>query len=165
VGMFEHVGVPQYDAFFAKIGALLTEDGLALLHAIGHKGPPDATGPWIRKYIFPGGYSPALSETFAAIERQDLWATDVEIWRLHYAETLAEWDRRFEANRDQAKAMFDERFCRMWEFFLATSEFAFRHGGHMVFQIQLAKKPDAAPLTRAYMRKAEKALKQSDGGG
>ncbi len=160
IGMFEHVGVTHYDAFFRKLDDLLADDGLALLHAIGRKGPPTTTGPWIRKYIFPGGYSPALSETFAAIERSGLWACDIEILRMHYAETLKAWARRFADNRDAAAQMFDERFCRMWEFYLSTSEFAFRYGGHMVFQIQLAKSPTAAPITRDYMRAAEKSLRK-----
>ncbi|MEE2692434.1 MAG: cyclopropane-fatty-acyl-phospholipid synthase family protein [Pseudomonadota bacterium] len=160
VGMFEHVGVPHYTEFFEKLSDLLAGDGLALLHAIGRKGPPDVTGPWIRKYIFPGGYSPALSETFAAIERSGLWASDIEILRLHYADTLREWERRFQANRADIAAMFDERFCRMWEFYLSTSEFAFRVGGHMVFQIQLAHERDAAPIRRDYIQQAETALKE-----
>lgn len=162
IGMFEHVGVPHYNEFFNKVYDLLEDDGIALLHAIGHRGPPNTTGPWIRKYIFPGGYSPALSETFAAIERSDLWVTDTEILRMHYAWTLEEWNRRFQEKRSAVADMFDERFCRMWEFYLSTSEFAFRHGGHMIFQIQLAKTVDAAPFKRDYMRKAEKSLRDKD---
>ena len=164
VGMFEHVGVPYYSGFFEKLSDLLAEDGVALLHSIGHKGPPNVTGPWIRKYIFPGGYSPALSETFAAIERSGLWATDVEILRLHYADTLKEWERRFQANRREIASLFDERFCRMWEFYLSSSEFAFRVGGHMVFQIQLAHQRDAAPIRRDYMLEAEAALREQESG-
>lgn len=163
IGMFEHVGVPQFGQFFDKINAVLTEDGFGLLHAIGTMNGPGVTGPWIRKYIFPGGYSPALSETFAAIEEAGLWVTDTEILRMHYAKTLAEWEKRFQANREEAAAMFDEKFCRMWEFYLSSAEFAFRHGGHMNFQIQLAKKPGAVPLTRNYMRKNEKTLKSLGG--
>lgn len=163
IGMFEHVGVQHYPEFFRKLRRLLADDGLALLHAIGRKGGPGATGAWIRKYIFPGGYSPALSETLAAIEPTGLWVTDVEILRLHYADTLKEWERRFQKNRGEAKAMFDERFCRMWEFYLSTSEFAFRHGGHMVFQIQLAKDVNAAPVTRDYIQEAESLLFSRDG--
>ncbi len=161
IGMFEHVGVPHYNEFFDKLYDLLEDDGSALLHAIGHRGPPNTTGPWIRKYIFPGGYSPALSETFAAIERSGLWVTDMEILRMHYAETLNAWRRRFDENRDTVAEMFDERFCRMWEFYLTTSEFAFRHGGHFVFQIQLAREVDALPFKRDYMRKAEKRLRDA----
>ncbi len=157
VGMFEHVGVAHYQAFFSKIKSLLTDDGCALIHSIGRKGGPGTTGRWIQKYIFPGGYSPALSETLAEIEKVKLWVTDVEIWRLHYAETLAEWDRRFQDNRDKVSAMFDEKFCRMWEFYLIVSEYTFRYGNHMNFQIQLSKTVDALPLSRDYMHKAEKA--------
>lgn len=164
VGMFEHVGAPFYNRFFAKVRDLLRDDGAALLHSIGRRDGPDATGAWVRKYIFPGGYTPAMSEVFAATERQGLWVTDVEILRRHYADTLLEWERRFQARRADARAMFDERFCRMWEFYLITSEFAFRYGGHMVFQMQLAKTSQALPLTRDYMRAAELALKEKDGG-
>ena len=158
IGMFEHVGVPQFGQFFDKIREVLNDDGFGLLHSIGTQKGPGVTGPWIRKYIFPGGYSPAISETFKAIEASGLWATDMEILRLHYAETLAEWERRFQANREKAADLFDERFCRMWEFYLSTAEFAFRHGGNMNFQIQIAKNVGAVPLTRDYMRKNEKAL-------
>lgn len=162
VGMFEHVGVPFYNEFFNKIDDLLADDGVALLHAIGRRGPPATTGPWIRKYIFPGGYSPSLSETFAAIERSALWVSDVEILRMHYAATLREWHRRFQDNREKVRAMFDERFCRMWEFFLSTSEFAFRYGGLMVFQIQLTKHVASTPFKRDYMLDAERALMKND---
>jgi cyclopropane-fatty-acyl-phospholipid synthase len=151
VGMFEHVGVAHYEEYFSKIKSLLTEDGIALVHSIGRKGGPGTTGAWIRKYIFPGGYSPALSETFAEIEKAKLWVTDCEILRLHYAYTLAEWDKRFQANREQIAVMFDERFCRMWEFYLVISEFSFLYGNHMNFQIQLTKDVHAAPITRNYM--------------
>ncbi len=163
VGMFEHVGVTHYPEFFNKVSDLLNHDGLALLHSIGARSGPGVTGPWIRKYIFPGGYSPALSETLAVIEQTDLWVADIEILRLHYAKTLSEWSRRFAANREKAAEMFDERFCLMWEFYLATSEFAFRNGGHMVFQMQLSKKVDAAPLQRDYIFETERALRVRDG--
>lgn len=151
VGMFEHVGVPNYQEYFDNIARLLTEDGVAVVHSIGRKSPPSRTQPWIRKHIFPGGYIPALSEVFPAIERSGLWVTDMEILRLHYAETLKHWRTRFLARRDEALAMYDERFCRMWEFYLASSEVAFRQLGHMVFQLQLTKRTDAAPLTRDYL--------------
>ncbi len=151
VGMFEHVGVAHYEEYFSKIKSLLTEDGIALVHSIGRKGGPGTTGAWIRKYIFPGGYSPALSETFAEIEKAKLWVTDCEILRLHYAYTLAKWNKRFQANREQIAVMFDERFCRMWEFYLVISEFSFLYGNHMNFQIQLTKDVHAAPITRNYM--------------
>jgi len=151
VGMFEHVGVGHYAEFFEKIRDVLTDDGCALVHSIGRKGGPGTTGKWIRKYIFPGGYSPALSETYAEIEKVGLWVTDMEILRLHYAWTLAEWEKRFQANRDAVVAMKDERFARMWEFYLVISEFSFLYGKHMNFQIQLAKDVHALPPTRNYM--------------
>jgi cyclopropane-fatty-acyl-phospholipid synthase len=151
VGMFEHVGVRHYLEFFAALRDLLTEDGVALLHSIGRADGPGATNPWIRKYIFPGGYAPALSEVLPVVERLGLWVTDVEILRLHYAETLRLWRRRFRANRARIAELYDERFCRMWEFYLVGSELAFRRMGHMVFQLQLAKRQDAVPLTRDYV--------------
>jgi len=151
VGMFEHVGVPNYDEFFQQIARLLTDDGVAVIHSIGRKNGPDITNPWIDKYIFPGGYIPALSEVLPAIERAGLWVTDIEILRLHYARTLADWQARYQANRAAVAALYDERFCRMWDFYLASSESAFRHQGHMNFQIQLAKRIDAVPFTRDYV--------------
>ena len=151
VGMFEHVGVRHYPEFFAKLRSLLKDDGVALLHSIGRSDGPGVTNPWIRKYIFPGGYSPALSEVLSVIERAGLWVTDVEVLRLHYADTLREWRRRFAATRDEVRRIYDERFCRMWEFYLAGAEVAFRREGHMVFQIQIAKHVDAVPRTRDYM--------------
>ena len=126
-------------------------DGIALLHSIGRMDGPGATNPWLRKYIFPGGYSPALSEVVPVAERQRLWITDVEILRLHYAETLRHWRVRFEQNRDRIRALYDERFCRMWEMYLCGAELAFRRDGHLVFQMQLAKAVDTVPLTRDYM--------------
>jgi cyclopropane-fatty-acyl-phospholipid synthase len=151
VGMFEHVGAPNYDEYFATVARLLTDDGVAVIHSIGRKTPPSRTQPWIAKHIFPGGYIPALSEALPAIERSGLWVTDMEILRLHYADTLRAWRHRFLARRAEALAMYDERFCRMWEFYLASSEVAFRQLGHMVFQVQLTKRPDAVPLTRDYL--------------
>jgi cyclopropane-fatty-acyl-phospholipid synthase len=151
VGMFEHVGAKHYDEFFSKVRTLLEDDGIMLLHAIGRMEPPGHTNAWLRKYIFPGGYAPALSEVVAAVERAGLWITDIEILRLHYAETLAEWTRRFRANRDAIKKLYDERFCRMWEFYLTGCEISFRYFDQMVFQMQIAKRPDAAPLTRDYI--------------
>ena len=151
IGMFEHVGVPQYEAFFAKVLSVLPDDGCALIHSIGRKGGPSATDAWTRKYIFPGGYSPALSETLAAAERSGAWVTDIETWRLHYAYTLKCWWDRFQENRQQAEEMFDARFCRMWEFYLAAAEMSFRHGKHMNFQLQIAPTRDALPIARDYM--------------
>ena len=156
VGMFEHVGLPHYEEYFRKISELLTEDGVAVLHSTGRMDGPGRTSPWIRRYIFPGGYSPALSEVIPIIERCGLWVTDVEILRMHYAETLREWRRRFAANRHRIAELYDERFCRMWEFYLAGSEVTFRHNGHMVFQIQLAKRVDSVPLTRDYIYEWER---------
>ncbi|SJM65661.1 Cyclopropane-fatty-acyl-phospholipid synthase [Brevundimonas diminuta 3F5N] len=151
VGMFEHVGVPNYQEYFDTVARLLDDDGVAVIHAIGRKSPPNRTQPWVRKYIFPGGYIPALSEVLPAIERAGLWVTDMEVLRLHYAETLRLWRERFLARRGEALAMYDERFCRMWEFYLAASEVAFRELGHMVFQLQLTKKQTAVPLSRDYL--------------
>jgi len=157
VGMFEHVGVSHYRAFFDTVAHCLRPDGVALVHAIGRGDGPGTTNPWITKYIFPGGYCPALSEVFTAIEKTDLGTMDVEILRLHYAETLRHWRWRFTANRDAIAGLYDERFCRMFEFYLCGSELAFRREGHMVFQIQLAHRPDATPLTRDYLYGAETA--------
>ncbi len=137
---------------------MLKPDGVMVLHSIGRAGPPSATNPFIRKHIFPGGYIPALSEVLPAIEKSGLMVTDVEILRLHYAETLKHWRQRFLANRERAKAIYDERFCRMWEFYLAGSEAAFRWQDLMVFQIQLAHRNDTLPITRDYIGKCEKAL-------
>jgi cyclopropane-fatty-acyl-phospholipid synthase len=157
VGMFEHVGVNHYPAFFRKMRELLADDGVALLHTIGRSDGPGATSPWIRKYIFPGGYSPALSEVLPVIEKCGLFVTDVEVLRLHYAETLKAWRTRFRENWNTIKALYDERFCRMWEFYLAGSEMAFRHQGLVVFQIQIAKRVDAVPITRDYIVDWERA--------
>ena len=156
VGMFEHVGVGHYDEFFARLRLLLEPDGVALLHTIGRAGRPRATDPFIRKYIFPGGYIPSLSEVAPAIEASGLVICDIEVLRLHYADTLRAWRRRFNARRDEARALYDERFCRMWEFYLAGSEASFRHMGMVVFQIQLARRQDAVPLTRDYIAGAER---------
>ena len=151
VGMFEHVGVHHYGEFFAKINELMHDDGLMVLHSIGHMSPPGTASPWLRKYIFPGAYSPALSEVFAEVERASLWATDLEFLRLHYAKTLNHWCQRFEANRARIAEMYDDRFCRMWEFYLISAEMMFRTGSQLVFQMQLARKRDAVPITRDYI--------------
>lgn len=151
VGMFEHVGAPHFQEFFDQIGRLLRKDGIALIHTIGRPHGPDATNPWIAKYIFPGGYIPALSEILSAIERAGLFVLDIEVLRLHYAETLKEWRRRFHESATEAERLFDSRFVRMWDFYLAGSELSFRYGDHVVFQIQLAKRQDVAPLTRRYL--------------
>ncbi len=156
VGMFEHVGVGHYRRFFEVVKDNLAPDGVALLHAIGRMTPPGTTNPWITRYIFPGGYCPALSEVFAAAEKSGLWVTDTEVLRLHYAITLNHWRRRFAANRDAIMGLYDERFCRMFEFYLAASELAFRRAGQMVFQIQLTRDQQAVPLSRDYMFEAER---------
>ncbi len=160
VGMFEHVGLNHFATFFDKCASLLKEDGVMLLHTIGRTGKPVSTSPFIRKHIFPGGYIPALSEVMPTIERTSLGITDVEILRLHYAETLKNWRERFQAHREEAKAIYDERFCRMWEFYLAGSEASFRWGELVNFQIQLSKKNDAVPMTRDYIAAAETELKK-----
>jgi cyclopropane-fatty-acyl-phospholipid synthase len=156
VGMFEHVGVGYYGDFFNTVARALKPDGVALLHAIGRSDSPGSTNPWITKYIFPGGYCPALSEVLPPIERSRLMVNDIEILRLHYAETLRHWRRRFAANRDAIAAIYDERFCRMFECYLAGSEVAFRREGQMVFQIQLTHQVDVVPLTRDYIAEAER---------
>jgi len=155
VGMFEHVGVGHFDNFFDVVKRNLAPGGVALIHAIGRFTPPDATSAWITKYIFPGGYCPSLSEVFPAIERSGLFTTDAEILRLHYAETLRHWRRRFAANRDAITTIYDERFCRMFEFYLTASELSFRRDSLMIFQIQLANSQTAVPLTRDYIHAAE----------
>ena len=157
VGMFEHVGVGHYHEFFRKVASLLKDDGVAVLHTIGRADGPGSTHPWIRKYIFPGGYSPALSEILPFIERNCMYVTDVEVLKLHYARTLRHWRERFQRNRDKVRALYDDRFCRMWELYLAGSECAFRYGGHVVFQIQMAKRIDAVPDTRDYIYRGGRA--------
>lgn len=151
VGMFEHVGINHYRAFFEQLARLLNDDGVAVLHTIGRAAGPGATDPWVRRYIFPGGYAPALSEIIPYIERAGLWITDVEVLRVHYAETLHCWRQRFLANRDQVAELYNEEFCRMWEYYLVICEVAFRRLDSVVFQIQLAKSLDTLPITRQYM--------------
>jgi len=157
VGMFEHVGVHHYGEFFGKLNALMEDDGLALIHSIGHMSPPGTASPWLRKYIFPGAYSPALSEVFAAVEQNSLWVTDLEFLRLHYAKTLAHWGRRFAANRAEIEAMYDEKFARMWEFYLTSAEMMFVTGSQLVFHMQLARKRDAVPINRDYITDRQRA--------
>lgn len=151
VGMFEHVGVHHYDEFFKKLNALMPDDGVAVLHSIGHMSPPGMASAWLRKYIFPGAYSPALSEVFSVVEQNSLWVTDLEFLRVHYATTLAHWGERFEANRDKVVALYDERFARMWEFYLISAEMMFRTGSQLVFHMQLSRSRDAAPIVRDYI--------------
>jgi cyclopropane-fatty-acyl-phospholipid synthase len=139
------------------VGELLVDDGVMLLHSIGRMSPPGYVNPWLTKYIFPGGSTPALSEVFRAVERTGLWVLDVEILRLHYIWTLRHWRERFAGRRDEARALYGERFCRMWEFYLVAAELAFHHFGHMVFQMQLAHRQDAVPVTRDHITDFERA--------
>ncbi len=164
VGMFEHVGIARYGEFFDKCANMLADDGVMVLHSIGRFDGPSYTNPWIRKYIFPGGYIPALSEVLPAIERSALRVSDVEILRLHYAETLNAWRQRFVERWDDAEKLYDERFCRMWEYYLAASEAAFRYQDLMVFQIQLVKSQSALPLTRRYIEDTANRLREREGG-
>jgi cyclopropane-fatty-acyl-phospholipid synthase len=156
VGMLEHVGAPNFPAYFDTVRNLLTDDGVALIHTIGRRLPPGVTQPWVAKYIFPGGYIPALSEVAQAVELADLWITDVEVMRLHYAETLRHWRERFMAKRGEIAQLYDERFCRMWEFYLSISEIGFRYTGMMILQLQLSRDVDAVPIVRDYMVDGER---------
>jgi cyclopropane-fatty-acyl-phospholipid synthase len=160
--MFEHVGVRDYPAFFGTANRLLADDGVMLLHTIGRTGEPDFTNPWITKYIFPGGHLPTLSEILPPLEKSGLAVTDVEILRLHYADTLKAWRERFMAHRAAAAALYDERFCRLWEAYLAMSESAFRWQDVVIFQIQVTKKNGVLPLTRDYIGQAEAKLRQAE---
>jgi cyclopropane-fatty-acyl-phospholipid synthase len=164
VGMFEHVGIDHYDLFFKRCAELMTEDGVMVLHSISRPEGPGSTNPWIAKYIFPGGYIPALSEVLPAIERAGLLVCDIEILRLHYAETLKAWRERFMARREDAVRLYDERFVRMWEFYLAASEMSFRKQNMMNFQIQLTKRQGVLPMTRVYMEREESRLRDVEGG-
>jgi cyclopropane-fatty-acyl-phospholipid synthase len=159
VGMFEHVGLCDYDTFFDVMRRSLKDDGVALLHSIGRLDGRSPTNPWFEKYIFPGSYVPSLAEVLPAIEKSGLIVTDIEILRLHYADTLRAWRERFLSRRAEAAAVLGERFCRMWEFYLAAGEAGFRYGGLMVFQIQLAKKIDTVPRTRNYIAEEETRLR------
>jgi cyclopropane-fatty-acyl-phospholipid synthase len=158
--MFEAVGRPNYQEYFDGVARLMKDDGVALIHSIGRP-EPGVTSVWIDKYIFPGGYSPALSEVMPAIERAGLIVTDVEILRLHYAETIRHWRDRFAAHRAEIAELYDERFCRMWEFYLGIAEQSFRARRQFIWQIQLAKRVDAVPITRDYIAEAEQALGQA----
>ena len=158
VGMFEHVGKKNYDEFFMHIRRLLTNDGVCLLHSIGRFGEGTSINPFMRKHIFPGADLPSLSEVLQAIERSGLYVTDIEILRLHYAETLKHWTKRFQARRAEAAHIYDERFCRKWEFYLIGCELSFRTGILMVFQLQLTKKLGTLPITRNYMMDKDERL-------
>jgi len=158
VGMFEHVGVSHYETFFDRCAELLSNDGVMVLHSIGRSEGPNVTNPWIAKYIFPGGYIPALSEVLPVIERAGLLVTDIEILRMHYAETLKAWRERFLAHREDAERIYEARFVRMWEFYLAASEMTFREQNMMVMQIQLTKRQGVVPITRDYTVSEERRL-------
>ncbi|OVZ55371.1 SAM-dependent methyltransferase [Pigmentiphaga sp. NML080357] len=162
VGMFEHVGVGFHDAFFRRCRELMAEDGVMLLHFIGNSDVPDFNNPWIEKYIFPGGHIPSMSEFTPAIERSGLVITDIEVLRLHYARTLRLWRERFLARRAEAVALYDERFARMWEYYLSMSETAFRYQDIAIFQVQLARRQESVPLTRDYVREREAALREAE---
>ena len=162
VGMFEHVGRKNYQEFFDKVADLLTDHGVAVLHSIGSSRPPGPTNPFTTKHIFPGAYVPSLSEVLRTVELAGLRVTDIEILRLHYAKTLEQWNRRFQAAREEIAALYDERFCRMWECYLAGAEMGFIYGGHMIFQMQLTKQVDAVPITRDYMRETELSLAEGE---
>ncbi|TWI82707.1 cyclopropane-fatty-acyl-phospholipid synthase [Roseibium hamelinense] len=162
VGMMEHVGIGHLDAYFGKIREVMSDDGYAVVHSIGRMTPPGTTGPFIRKYIFPGGYVPALSEVFASTERLGLWVCDAEILRLHYYYTIRDWRIRFEANREAAENIYDEAFCRMWEFYLCAVELGFLHGSNMVFQLFLSTERDAVPIIRDFIQDNERSLNGLD---
>jgi cyclopropane-fatty-acyl-phospholipid synthase len=162
VGMFEHVGLSFYDTYFQNCFRLLKPDGVMLLHTIGCTGVPTQANPWLDRYIFPGGYLPTLSEMMPAIERAGLVLNDIEVWRLHYAQTLRIWRERFMARRGDAEKLYDDRFCRMWEFYLAFCEAAFRHEDVVVFQLQLTRRNDTVPLSRDYIAQREAQLRQRE---
>jgi len=162
VGMFEHVGRPHFSAYFRQISALLRPEGVALIHTIGSQTPPAPINPWLRRHIFPGAYLPALSQIAPIIEARRMWLTDLENLRLHYASTLAAWRERFEANRERIAGLYDERFCRMWDFYLQSCEAGFRWSGLTVFQLQITKSIDALPMTRDYMISEEDRLRAAD---
>jgi|TARA_A100001011_G_C14251839_1_gene818254 cyclopropane-fatty-acyl-phospholipid synthase len=151
IGMFEHVGIPNYNRFWREVFQKLSDDGIGLIHTIGRATPPGGTNPWINKYIFPGGYIPAMSEVMGNVEQNDLYVTDVEVLRLHYAKTLKRWYENFRNNEREIKKIYDEKFCRMWKYYLIASEISFRYYQHVVFQFQISKKIESLPLSRAYI--------------
>ena len=151
IGMFEHVGIPNYNRFWREVFQKLSDDGIGLIHTIGRATPPGGTNPWINKYIFPGGYIPAMSEVMGNVEQNDLYVTDVEVLRLHYAKTLKRWYENFRNNEREIKKIYDEKFCRMWKYYLIASEISFRYYQHVVFQFQISKKLESLPLSRTYI--------------
>jgi cyclopropane-fatty-acyl-phospholipid synthase len=164
VGMFEHVGFASYPTFFRQCRNLLATDGVMLLHTIGQCDGPNAAHPWLTKYVFPGGDLPALSEMLPVIEQAGLVVSDIEILRVHYGTTLRHWRERFMKRRDEAKALYDERFCRMWEFYLAMCEAAFYYEDVAVFQVQLVRRQSALPITRDYIGLRESELRAAETG-
>lgn len=158
IGMLEHVGVRHYDEFFAKLKSLMKDDGISVVHSVGRNAPPGTMSPFLRKYIFPGAYAPSLSEVISAAERQRIWHADCEILRMHYFYTLRDWHTRFRANWDKAAAIYDERFCRMWEFYLVSTQLSFLNGSSMIFQLVLANDREAVPIVRDYMIDDERTL-------
>jgi cyclopropane-fatty-acyl-phospholipid synthase len=153
VGMMEHVGQPQYRTFFKQVHSNLKDDGVALIHFIGRSSPPDTLSPWFQKYIFPGGYAPAMSEVMSSVEQEHLVMADLEVWRGHYERTLKIWQERFENNLDAVREMYDDRFIRMWRYYLIASELSFSEMHQVLFQLQLSKHQLAVPSTREYLYK------------
>ena len=151
VGMFEHVGRKFYNTYFKKVSNLLKKEGIALIHTIGSIDSPRDPHPWISKYIFPGGYTPSLSEIVPSIEKSGLIISDVEVLRIHYSHTLRNWKERFLGKKEEVLAMFDEKFFRMWEFYLTGCEMSFKWGDQVVFQFQLSKELTSVPNTRDYI--------------
>lgn len=164
VGMLEHVGIPHYGDYFSKVADLLDSEGVALVHTIGRVSPPMTQSRWITKYIFPGGYVPSLSELLDPLERSGLWQADIEVWRLHYAKTLRCWRNNFDANLDKVRDWYDDRFIRMWRYYLTVCIMAFEEQEQCVYHLQLAHKRDAVPLTRDYLYSARRQLKPGQGG-
>ncbi|MGD8350713.1 MAG: cyclopropane-fatty-acyl-phospholipid synthase family protein [Gammaproteobacteria bacterium] len=164
IGMLEHVGPLHYRAYFGKLRDLLRADGVALVHSIARMHGPRPADPWLHKYIFPGGYLPALSQLTSAVESSDLWLTDLENLRLHYAQTLDHWHRRFSANRAKIRELYDERFCRMWELYLLGCEAVFRYYPVSVVQLQISREIASLPVTRDYQYRKERELAAIDGG-
>lgn len=162
VGMIEHVGAPHFREYFAKTNELLSPDGIMLTHTIGRTGPPGTTDKWTRKYIFPGGYIPSMSELVSALERTAWEIADIEVMRYHYAHTLAEWYRRTTVHQAEITALYDERLFRMWQFYLAGAEQSFRYGGMVNFQIQSVKRRSAVPMTRDYMADEAARLRKAE---
>jgi cyclopropane-fatty-acyl-phospholipid synthase len=162
VGMFEHIGPRFFGEFFRVCARLMSEDGVMLLHTIGCSDGPNHPNPWLARHIFPGGYLPALSEILPAVEKAGLIVTDVEVLRLHYAATLKAWRERFMARRDEALALYDERFCRMWEFYLAMCQAAFEWQDVVVFQLQVVRRQESVPLTRDYIAVREAELRTAE---